>query len=259
MELIKLKEQIYTIPVNEAFDEKCGCPFCNLYLKLEKNRVEYTLGASMMEPDARILSNSMGFCTKHFDMLLKIPNKLSLALVLDTHLQEVRKKISANKSIVENGKKKGLFSKGESAGEKLAGTLDVIESTCVICSQITETMNRYSEVFFYMFENDNNFKKKFDETPYFCLSHYKMLVRDATKYLSSSAYESFIKTLFEKQEKAFEALNEDVHKFTLKFDYRNKDMPWGTAKTAPKRCVYALGSQMYPDDEMTNENVEEND
>ena len=55
--------------------------------------------------------------------------------------------------------------------------------------------------------------------------------------------------LFEKQRRAFELLNEDVHKFTLKFDYRNKDMPWGNSKTAPKRSVYALGGQMYAEEE----------
>lgn len=251
-----MKESIYTIPVNEAFDEKCGCPFCSLYLKLEKNRVDYTLGASMMEPDARTLTNSMGFCTKHFDMLLKIPNKLSLALVLDTHMEEVRRKISYNKTTVENGKKKALFSKGASCGEKLALSLEAIEKSCLICSQVAETMERYFEVFFYMYEHESEFRKKFDETPYFCISHYKELARKAEKYLSSSAYGDFIKSLFDKQEKAYLELNEDIHKFTLKFDYRNKDMPWGTAKDAPKRCVYAIGSQMYQEEEKTEESGE---
>ena len=51
-------EQIYTIPVNETFDEcrndkSLGCPFCRLYKKLEANEVDLILGASMMEPDVR--------------------------------------------------------------------------------------------------------------------------------------------------------------------------------------------------------------
>ena len=28
-------EKIYTIPVNEAFDKKCGCPFCTIERMLE--------------------------------------------------------------------------------------------------------------------------------------------------------------------------------------------------------------------------------
>lgn len=52
-------EQIYTIPVNEAFeagaaDPSCGCPICALYRKLEEDELDLILGASMMEPDVRI-------------------------------------------------------------------------------------------------------------------------------------------------------------------------------------------------------------
>ncbi len=244
-----MKESIYTIPVNEAFDKKCGCPFCTLYLKLENNRVEYTLGASMMEPDARILTNSMGFCKKHFDMLLKIPNKLSLALVLDTHLEEIRKKLSGSKDSLKNEGKKTLFSKKASFAEKLSLSLEAIESTCVICSQVDETMERYIEVFFYMFEHEKEFRKKAEEAPYYCIPHYKMLVSRAEKYLRGDKLNEFLLFIIEKQEQALADLNADVHKFTLKFDYRNKDMPWGTAETAPKRCVYAIGGQMYQDEE----------
>ena len=46
-------EQIYTIPVNEAFeksgaDHKCGCPFCLMYNKLEDNELDLILGVSIM-------------------------------------------------------------------------------------------------------------------------------------------------------------------------------------------------------------------
>ena len=46
-------EQIYTIPVNEAFeasaaDHALGCPFCAIYNKLEENELDLILGASMM-------------------------------------------------------------------------------------------------------------------------------------------------------------------------------------------------------------------
>lgn len=250
-----MKEQIYTIPVNEAFDESDGCPFCSLYLKLEKDRCDYTLGASMMEPDARILTNSLGFCKKHFDMLLQMPNKLSFALVLDTHMQEVRKKHDLNKTAVESCRKKSFFSKKETpAGDVLASSLSEIENSCYICSQIESIMARYVEVFFYMYENDKAFKEKFDKAPYFCIRHYRELVISAKKYLSSDKYTEFIKNIFEKQKKAFETLNDDIHKFTLKFDYRNRDMPWGSAKDAPKRCTYVLGSKMRAEDENEKEN-----
>ena len=38
-------EQIYTIPVNEAFDlvsekPECGCPFCVLFKKLQNDEID---------------------------------------------------------------------------------------------------------------------------------------------------------------------------------------------------------------------------
>ena len=43
-----MKEQIYTIPVNEAFDTPCECPLCVLEKRLEDEAVEYALGAAMI-------------------------------------------------------------------------------------------------------------------------------------------------------------------------------------------------------------------
>ena len=32
-----MKEQLYTIPVNDAFAKDCECPICEMYKELEKN------------------------------------------------------------------------------------------------------------------------------------------------------------------------------------------------------------------------------
>ena len=87
-------EQIYTIPVNEAFDasaadSSCGCPMCALYRKLEENELELILGASMMEPDVRIKTNELGFCRTHYDMMFTRKNRLGMALTLESHLSEL--------------------------------------------------------------------------------------------------------------------------------------------------------------------------
>ena len=88
-------EQIYTIPVNEAFeaaaeDHALGCPICALYNKLEDNELDLILGASMMEPDVRIQTNKEGFCRTHYDMMLTRKNRLGMALTLESHLNELR-------------------------------------------------------------------------------------------------------------------------------------------------------------------------
>lgn len=212
-----MKEQIYTIPINEAFDEICECPLCVIERRLEKEAIEYELGPAMMEPDHREESNEKGFCKRHLEMMFENPNKLSLSLVLDTHLQEVRKNISELKC-----KKNGLF-------KKETPSIKGIVDSCIVCERVQKTMERYCDVLSYMWKNDEEFKKKFDSAKGFCLPHFEMLL----KYGKGN----FLKVLIEKEEKELQRINDDVHKFTLKFDYRNRDMEWGTAKDAPKRCV----------------------
>ena len=75
-------EQIYTIPVNEAFDlakekalgegaEKTPiCPLCHLRETLNEGELERILGAAMMEPDVRIETNREGFCGMPADPVL---------------------------------------------------------------------------------------------------------------------------------------------------------------------------------------------
>ena len=71
-----MAEKLYTIPINEAFDnaisgEGYDCPHCLLQDMLENNELEIILGASMMEPDIRIETNKKGFCKHHFDKELR--------------------------------------------------------------------------------------------------------------------------------------------------------------------------------------------
>ena len=48
-----MKEKIYTIPVNDAFDKDCECPLCAMYQELENNAVEYTICLLYTSPSPR--------------------------------------------------------------------------------------------------------------------------------------------------------------------------------------------------------------
>ena len=88
-----MADSIYTIPINEIFETECGCPVCAMRNTLEQRCIEYIMGAAMMEPDVRIETNRLGFCKEHLGMMLAQRNRLSLALTLQTHLDEIRKNI----------------------------------------------------------------------------------------------------------------------------------------------------------------------
>ena len=56
-----MKETICTIPINDIFMPKCGCPFCRMESMLEEQYVKFITGDAMMEPNIRIETNKKGF------------------------------------------------------------------------------------------------------------------------------------------------------------------------------------------------------
>lgn len=239
-----MKETIYTIPVSEAYEKDCECPLCELERNLENEAVEYALGAAMMEPDFRINSNDKGYCRRHFTKMFYSGSKLPLALVLDTHLEETEKKIRHFEKSAEKIKseKKGVFKKSAAAdvADEISKLLETVTSSCVVCDKVNYTMERYINVLLDMYFDYPEFKEKFDLSKGVCLPHFKMLSDFAKKSLKGEKLNIFLSVLIKKELMELSRIREDIHKFTLKFDYRNKDMEWGTAKDAPIRTIEKL-------------------
>jgi hypothetical protein len=230
-------EQIYTIPVNEAFeasaeDASCGCPFCALYNKLENDELDLILGASMMEPDVRIKTNEQGFCRTHYDMMFVRKNRLGMALTLESHIDELKKQIKGG----------GLFSQPGAAAIKRIGEL---EHDCYVCRRIEFNFGHMIETAVLLWDKDEQFRKKLDAQPYFCLPHYRMLLECAKNGLGKKRFPEFEKACATIVNTYFDKLGEDVSWFCKKFDYRYNDEPWYDSKDAVERAMKFLRSDLH--------------
>jgi len=235
-------EQIYTIPVNEAFDLAVvnqadhslsdTCPLCALYSKLEDKEIDLILGASMMEPDVRIKTNEKGFCRTHYDMMFMRKNRLGMALTLESHLNDLRKEIQDNTIIGTPGKKP-------------VNRIDKLESDCYICGKVNFHFGNMIETVIFLWESDESFREKFSKQPYFCLSHYKRLIECGRARLSKKRFSEFFKAIQEVELAYFDALCTDVSWFCKKFDYRYEDEPWNNSKDAVERAIKFLRSDIH--------------
>ena len=225
-------EQIYTIPVNEAFDlvsEKgeCGCPICLLYKKLQRDEIDKILGASMMEPDIRQMTNEEGFCLSHYEIMLTKKRMLGMALMMESHLADVKKRMLG--SVIIGDKRRAAIS---SLGE--------LEESCYVCSRIDKNLEAMISTVVYLFESDGEFKKKFLKAPYFCLPHYRRMLEYAAKRMSKRSYSEFYDAAFAVNERYIDTLTSDVSWFCKKFDYRYDSEPWYNSKDSVKRSVKFL-------------------
>lgn len=235
-------EQIYTIPVNEAFEKcmeegACDCPLCKLYDKLEKKEIEMTLGPSMMEPSTRMETNERGFCQEHYKMLVNQNNSLSLALILESHLGTIKEKMDGN--FITNllgGKAKTHIKASKS-----------VTGSCFVCERIEPNFKRMVENTVYLYAYDSDFKPKLRAQKYFCLPHYNMLLEYAKNKLDKKKYEDFFDSISAIENKYFEKIIKDVSWYCKKFDYRYDSEPWYDSKDAVERAIRFLSSGVSPD------------
>lgn len=93
MEIINMKEKLYTIPLNDAVNENDECPFCFIERKLEQDMINFVLGSSSsyMESDIREQTDKIGFCRTHMKKMFDYGNTLGNSLILKTHYQKLQK------------------------------------------------------------------------------------------------------------------------------------------------------------------------
>ncbi len=235
-----MDEQLYAIPVNDAFDAECECPVCVMYASLEKNAIEFTMGPSYMEDDVRMETNKVGFCPNHVKMMYGEQNRLGLALMLHTHMQEVCKQ---TEKLQKKGRSSGggLFKKN-SDGSPVSAYMRQLGKSCYICNRITGIFERYIDTIFYLFKKEESFRTKFNASKGFCTNHYAVLYDAAANYLSGKELDSFTKKLDELFLTNMERVRDDIEWYTDKFDYRNKDADWKNSKDAVPRTIRKLDS-----------------
>ena len=234
-----MDEQLYSIPVNDAFDSECECPVCVMYRQLEKNAVEFTMGPSYMEDDVRMETNKVGFCPDHVKMMYEMQNRLGLALMLHTHTQSL---IAETEKLQKKGRTSsgGLFRKSEESA--VAAYMRRLGASCYICSRIEGTFDRYIDTIFFLYKKEESFRRKFENCKGFCCEHYGMLYDAAPRYLSGRDLEAFTKLIDRLFIENMKRVCDDIEWYTDKFDYRNVDAPWKNSKDAVIRTILKLDS-----------------
>ena len=237
-----MKEQIHTIPVNDAFNEHDECPFCFLERKAEQSTIRFLAGpgASYMEPDVRAATDEVGFCTHHSKKLYDYGNTLGAALILQTHMAGIIEEFQAEKEDFQMPGKKSLFGKkAEVDPNAYRKRLQQRVNSCYLCDKLEYNMERYFATFFYLIR-EAEFRKKVERSKGFCLRHFARLLETAEETLPNAQQEWFYKTVFSLMEENLVRVKKDLDWLVAKYDYRNASAPWGNARDALPRAMEKL-------------------
>lgn len=208
-----MKEQIYTIPINNSFDEPEGCPVCRLADMLEAESLDYSLSPAMMEPDVRQAMNKEGFCPGHYKALLARQKRLSLALVLESRLKYL-----------------------ESLSD-LSGAA----SGCYVCGRVSGFMDKMYSNIVYLWMTQPEFRQKLENTELICLPHVSALLKTAKRDAGKKGYPAMAAVLNHKAKVSMAKLGEGVSAFCKSFDHRFSGVELGENKLAVERAIDYLG------------------
>ncbi len=226
-----MREDICTIPINDVFMPKDGCPLCRMREMLEERSTKYITGAAMMEPDVRIKTNEKGFCYRHFSIMLKCGTRLSNALILESHLEKIKTEFIP-KDV-----------KGKPDKKKIAA-IRAMQKSCFVCEQVEWGMAHMYQTIFSSYANDAEFRTLYNNQQFICMEHYADLITAAAnKGIPAKVLPDFYSDTSKLAGGYLETLKDDVTHFCSMFDYRSKGQDWGNSKDAIERSVEFLTSQ----------------
>ena len=238
-----MKEQLYTIPLNDAVNAGDECPFCFIERNVEQDLLDYVLGSgsSYMEADMRAITDNEGFCRDHFKKMFTYGNTLGNGWILKTHYMNIRREMDKEFKSFRPGKV-SLMDKLKKApsNNSLVNWARETEKSCYICGQFKKTYQRYLDTFFYLWNNDPEFVEKVSRSKGFCIPHFGDLCEKADETLSDSKKDEFYSMMKRLMTENFDRLQEDVSWLVEKFDYQNQDADWKNSKDAVQRGMQKL-------------------
>lgn len=239
-----MKENICSIPINDVFLPKDGCPMCRMRDMLEWRKADYVTGSAMMEPNVRIKTNEQGFCYRHFAMMVRQGKRLSNALILESHLQQISETLVPEKPVGKPDKKR-------------MAALEALLKDCFICRDIKDNMENMVRIVHAMWISEPEFRQLYAAQPYICLEHFYLLMMVDQKGLGKSL-QAFYEETSRLTGGYLAELKNDVTHFCKMFDYRSANLSWGNSKNAIERSIeFLTGDPIVTEEIPDTEDAEE--
>ena len=137
--------------------------------------------------------------------------------------------------------------------KQAAAKLRELTGRCILCDSIEENTNRYAYTLLHLYKNDADFRKAFAASKGVCLRDMALLMEMAQDSLGGRYLADFINDLCAAVDRSLTKMEGDLEGFTLKFDYRNADKPWGDSRGSLERTVnklrgWCVGKEPIPED-----------
>lgn len=226
------KYQLETIPVWDGIKSGSECFICDLMEQAQKDSLEFFLGSSVMNPETRVRVNSTGFCPGHTSMLVQAGHPNSMAVLWESHLQTTRDSLAKVFKELKSPRnmKKTIAS--------LDSVLSEREKGCLICNRMNDRLVRYCFTIPYLWGQDPEFRKAFDDSKGFCLHHMSVILKMSLEALDSKQQKAFAQSMADLQLRNLDRTSKDLVYMIEHYKSENRDKPWNGCEDAQIRAVF---------------------
>ena len=216
---------------------------CRMRDMLESRKADYITGSAMMEPNVRIKTNEQGFCGRHFAMMVRQGKRLSNALILESHLQQIAEDIVPAAPAGKPDKKR-------------LAALEMLLKDCFICRDIKENMENMVRIVHAMWISEPEFRELFAQQKYICLEHFYLLMTVDQKGLGKQL-QAFYEEVSRLTGGYLQELKDDISHFCKMFDYRSANLSWGNSRDSIERSILFLTGEKIPIEQASSDETEE--
>ncbi|MGB4372287.1 MAG: DUF6062 family protein [Halanaerobiales bacterium] len=232
-----MKEEIFAIPLWDAFREDKECPLCVIEMDIEKKYIDRLLdGSTVMDVEFNRKLKDYIFCENHFRKLFEYPDKLGLALIVARlfsyeikDMEKEKNRAKPDHSLVN------IFSR-KNSNEKSSNK----DKECYLCKHIDKTMSEYIETLVKLWEKNKEFRALYESSKGYCLGHFHRVIKQANRLYDKRVKEEFLNLNYKIQLENMERLNDELNWFIKKFDYRFVDEPWKNSRDSLFRSIIKL-------------------
>lgn len=231
--------------------------------------MEHLLGEDLMDATFRSRLENLGLCPRHVALLLNEPDRLGIALALQTlvrhragrfgtvlaqppasvgsHLcqtlwRKVRR-LTRYPRGARDIKPSPMNTASPPAAKSLdtdLGTFDEADESCLVCSQIQKSMQLYARTVTDLYRRDPEFRARLATFDGICLPHTRLLIRESYSGLPAATRSQYTHLLRRQLHDGLTRLDQELGWFIQKFDYRFRQADWHNTKSAPERAAARL-------------------
>lgn len=235
-----VKYELQTIPVWDAYEHEADCPLCYLEEKLEADYQKFFLGSAVMAPEMRVEVNRIGFCSRHFSLLERGPNRLGLALMTQTHLAERHTRFGKARRSAERAAGSRKTRKIRAELDTLLEALADEERSCMICSRLAADLANYAFTIVSLHRSNEDFAEVLRNSHGFCLPHMRTTIEVGREVLRGEELAAWLSDLFSVQDAAIGSLDEGLEEMVTRYDYRSTEPVTDSIRAAVPRAISKL-------------------